>query len=258
MSLSSYITLIIPVGWLFKKVKRMDNLLKNGKVLKTIKLIDNSIFNIGMSVCFIEIDKTYIGETSVIDVNGNMTQVDFAKQKFIIKDSLSANIVNKIESQTLAYLGNRLIRGSALRSTANNPDGDVNLVMSVGKNEIVKVSSSVESTGIGKWKVGFPSINGNLKSIGPVGVYGKTHVCGNSVTFLTTETKKEAENLKTLLHTSVYKFLVTLTKSSAFNSKTMFNRFPDVNLTTEWTDVAIYKHFNLTQEEIDYITGKQL
>jgi len=73
------------------------------------------------------------------------------------------------------------------------------------------------------------------------------------VVFLLTSSRQEATNLKKLLETSLYKFLVSEFKSSATNSKTLLARFPLLDLSQAWTDEKVFNHFQISKKERGYI-----
>jgi site-specific DNA-methyltransferase (adenine-specific) len=67
------------------------------------------------------------------------------------------------------------------------------------------------------------------------------------------DSMSEAENLKTLLTSKLYMFMV-LTRNSIRNIKVGTVRdLPLLDLTRSWTDEELYAHFNLTEEEIALI-----
>lgn len=59
----------------------------------------------------------------------------------------------------------------------------------------------------------------------------------------------ERVNLKQLLETKLYKFIVQAVKTSATNNKATFKKLPLLDLTRSWTDAELYDHFNLTITE---------
>lgn len=63
----------------------------------------------------------------------------------------------------------------------------------------------------------------------------------------------EAHNLAIYLRTRFLRFLVGLRKNSQDNTKDCFSFVPTLPMTETWTDEKLYKHFNLTPEEIAFI-----
>jgi len=63
--------------------------------------------------------------------------------------------------------------------------------------------------------------------------------------------EKEAMNVLSWVRSKLYRVVVTKMKTGGFNNP--FIELKSLGASTMWTDNDIYKHFNLTQEEIDYI-----
>ena len=67
------------------------------------------------------------------------------------------------------------------------------------------------------------------------------------------DSMSEAENLRTLLTSKLYMFMV-LTRNSIRNIKvSTIKDLPLLDLTRSWTNEELYAHFNLTEEEIKLI-----
>ena len=62
-----------------------------------------------------------------------------------------------------------------------------------------------------------------------------------------------AENIKKLFNTKFYRFIGVLYKNG--RNQPLQNIFPILDFTRVWNDKDLYKHFNLTKEEIDYINN---
>ena len=74
---------------------------------------------------------------------------------------------------------------------------------------------------------------------------------GQGVLHINCETREEAKSIKSFLSSKLYTFWVNSTKTSGFN--TGLSKLPMLDSNKIWTDKELYTHFNLTQEEIDYI-----
>jgi len=64
---------------------------------------------------------------------------------------------------------------------------------------------------------------------------------------------ESGENSKNLFNTKLYRFLYNNLKYTQYNESRSLNQLPKVDLSKSWTDLELYEHFNLTQEEIDLI-----
>jgi len=65
--------------------------------------------------------------------------------------------------------------------------------------------------------------------------------------------KIEALNLIKYVKTKFFRFMVSLRKNTHNSTKDVYGFVPALDMTQEWTDEILYKKYNLTQEEIDYI-----
>jgi hypothetical protein len=66
------------------------------------------------------------------------------------------------------------------------------------------------------------------------------------------ENDATVEGLKSYFESKLVKFL-NKDKWSQYNEPKILNLLPVVDFTKEWSDEDLYRHFNLTQEEIDYV-----
>lgn len=66
-------------------------------------------------------------------------------------------------------------------------------------------------------------------------------------------TEQEGMNLVNLLTRKVYQFVCYVTNNRNSTTRDWLRQLPLVDLSHTWTDEELYKHFNLTQEEIDLI-----
>jgi site-specific DNA-methyltransferase (adenine-specific) len=65
--------------------------------------------------------------------------------------------------------------------------------------------------------------------------------------------KKEAYHLAEYISTRFFRFLVGLVKNTQNISKKVFCLVPVQDWSESWTDDKLYKKYNLTQDEIDFI-----
>ena len=84
-------------------------------------------------------------------------------------------------------------------------------------------------------------------------VYDNTAGFSNMCLALICSTDSEAVRAQTILSSKLFRFWVEMQKFSGFNPRKLILTLPKVDLTRAWTDAELYAHFNLTQEEIDYI-----
>lgn len=86
-------------------------------------------------------------------------------------------------------------------------------------------------------------------------VFNNTDGFTNMCVALICNTDAEAQQAEIVLNSKLYQFWVEMQKFSGFNPRKLILKLPAVDLTQQWDDMAIYKHFNLTAEEIAYVEG---
>lgn len=67
------------------------------------------------------------------------------------------------------------------------------------------------------------------------------------------KTEVEANNFLTYLKTNFSRFCLSICKNSSDLNRIDFTKIPYLDFTQEWTDEKLYKEFNLTEEEINFI-----
>jgi len=63
----------------------------------------------------------------------------------------------------------------------------------------------------------------------------------------------KAQTAQRILSSKLYRFWVEMQKFSGFVPRNLVLQLPQLDLNRSWDDAAIYTHFGLTEEEIDYI-----
>lgn len=93
------------------------------------------------------------------------------------------------------------------------------------------------------------TLSGYFKPFYDDGNIGTTEVCQ----YIRINNQTEANNLLSYLNSKLYNFLITTGKWSGFLNGKLISSLPELATNKQWTDKELYKHFGLTQEEIDYI-----
>ena len=107
--------------------------------------------------------------------------------------------------------------------------------------------SKIKSKDFNKHKIVW-TLSGYFKPFYDDGNIGTTEVCQ----YLLVKDQAEADNVLSYLNSKLYNFLIITGKWSGFLNGKLICSLPKL-ANKKWTDEAIYKHFNLTQEEIDYV-----
>jgi site-specific DNA-methyltransferase (adenine-specific) len=111
--------------------------------------------------------------------------------------------------------------------------------------------SSIKPESYGIKKVIFNS-TGNFNPIYDNGKYGTTQI----TRWVEICNENEGFNLINYLNSKVIKFVLSNCRWSGAASKVVFEKIPVIDLTKIYTDIDLYKHFNLSQEEINLIESQ--
>ena len=66
-------------------------------------------------------------------------------------------------------------------------------------------------------------------------------------------TKEECDNVISYIKTRFFRYLVSIKKRTQVNARDVFQFVPLQDWSKPWTDAELYKKYNLSKEEIDYI-----
>jgi site-specific DNA-methyltransferase (adenine-specific) len=85
-------------------------------------------------------------------------------------------------------------------------------------------------------------------------IAGKSSVCNQTYLYIGPfKDKKECENVVTYISTKFFRFMVMLKKNTQDAMRGVYQFVPIQDFSKSWTDEKLYKKYNLTQEEIDFI-----
>lgn len=107
--------------------------------------------------------------------------------------------------------------------------------------------SKVKSKDFDKNKIVW-TLSGYFKPFYDDGKIGTTEVCQYTLV----KDQDEAGNVLSYLNSKLYNFLIITGKWSGFLNGKLICSLPKLT-NKKWTDKALYKHFGLTQEEINYV-----
>lgn len=111
---------------------------------------------------------------------------------------------------------------------------------------------------IDNWKVLVPKAYGERGAM-PAMVLGRpmvvpsASVCTGSYMFFFADTEAEAESIQSYYATKFFRFLVSLRKITQDAFRPMYAWIPMQTWDRTWTDVELYKKYEMTEEEVKYI-----
>lgn len=271
-----YLSFIIPSRWFAggKGLSKFRSQMLNDKRVKKLVDFSNSKdcfpnVNIAGGVCYFLWTKNYNGDC--LFINKSRTEENAKQRKldqfkpFIIRQNKSISILEKITIFNYPNLSEKISSTNPFglptnfKNYTNNKIDTYSIygnkvVSYVEKKEVVKKHESLN-----KWKVIISKAYG-VSGEYPISVLGKPIVIDkNSVctaTYLVAgffETEKEALNFEFYLKQKFTRFLIGLVKNTQDMTKEKACFVPDLNMEETWDDNKLYKHFNLSKEEIEYI-----
>lgn len=136
-------------------------------------------------------------------------------------------------------------------------DGYVKLYANRSVGYIKKDKISKGNNFIDKWKIYIPEAIGvgnmRLDILKPIlgeknSISTETYIMNGPY-----NTKKEAENAITYIKTKFFHFLLGLRKNTQHTTQNTYLFIPIQDFSEPWTDEKLYKKYNLTKKEIDFI-----
>jgi site-specific DNA-methyltransferase (adenine-specific) len=112
---------------------------------------------------------------------------------------------------------------------------------------------------IGKWKVLVPKAGSDGGQKIPDSVLGKPlisappSVCTGSYLAIAAASKRAAESIESYYRTKFFRFLVSLRKITQDAFSHMYAWVPQQEWDREWTDKELYKKYELTKDEVEFI-----
>ena len=279
-----YLCMIIPSRWFAggRGLDKFRSAMMNDEQISKIVDFPKSRecfpgVDIAGGICYFLWEKGRKGScefTSVID--GKFTVKDRSLSEFdvIIRDNISIGIINKIKSISNENMSSTVLKVSpfGLRSFVRGESAatknSVTVISSGGVGYIPKDSICKNKDLIDEYKVVIGYLNPdragvNNSSDGKSNVTTKVRVInpGEVVTetYIIPYTSSDpvlANNAAEYIKTKFCRFLILQTLSSMHITQSNFNFVPMQDFSTKVNDEMLYKKYNLSQEEIDYIESK--
>lgn len=275
-----YLTMIIPSRW-FSGGKGLDEFrsdMLNDRSIRHLVDFSESIdcfpgVDIAGGVCYFLWDRDNQGDCQVDNIHKGRSTISVRPlNEFdtFIRDSVAISIIKKIkdigEISLEKIVSSRKPFGLESKQRSYKT-GELKLVWSGGKGVIPlsKVPSGHEL--IEKWKIlisktshdhaGQPDKDGKRRVFSRIEVLPPKAVCTESYLIIGPfKSKEHAQNMETYLKTKFCRFLVSTILLTQNIAKDKFQFVPMPNLDKVWTDKMLYKKYNLSDEEIEFIESR--
>jgi site-specific DNA-methyltransferase (adenine-specific) len=276
-----YITMIIPSRW-FAGGRGLDEFRKQMQSDKRIRTIvdfpkSRDCFagvDIAGGVNYFLWDRDYNGSC---EFTSYVNRVSYTKSRFldeydiIIRDNVGIDVISKVMSKNEAMMSDKVLSVSpfGLRSFVRGKDeyfeDSLTLISSSGKSYINRDMVNKNKDKIEHFKVcvgylnpdragvnnatdGMMNVTTKQKILKPREVVTETYIIPFS-----SQNRVLVENCANYLRTKFTRFLVSLTLTSMHITQRNYSFVPIQDFSQPWTDAKLYRKYNLSQEEIDFI-----
>lgn len=225
----------------------------NSQVLKTFK--ENSIiwvdtdvskhFNVGSSFTAWIVQKNRDTQTVTVDgVNVNLSTLQYLPRNFANTYPIHDKVINS-NFEKLEILFDTSCHSDHKHKNLSDTKNQIYKYETFHTNAQTKFSKK-KSKDFDKPKIIWTT-SGYFKPFFNTGNLGTTEVCQYILA-----NEGEAQNILSYLNSKLYRFIINTGKWSGFLNGKVLSSLPKLS-NKQWTDAKLYKHFGLTQEEIDYI-----
>jgi len=275
-----YLTMIIPSRW-FSGGKGLDefrNEMLNDRHIRQLVDFSESAdcfagVDIAGGVCYFLWDRDNPSDCRVENIHKGRSTVSIRPlNEFdtFIRDSTAVSIIKKVkgygENTLDSIVSSRKPFGLESKQRSFKT-GDLKLIWSGGEGVIPssKVPSGHEL--IKQWKIlisktshdhaGQPDKDGKRRVFSRIEVLPPDTVCTESYLIIGPFANKEqALNMEAYLKTKFCRFLVSTILLTQNIAKDKFQFVPMLSLDRIWTDQMLYKKYNLSEEEIEFIESR--
>lgn len=276
-----YISMIIPARWYAggKGLEEFRNEMLSDE--RIVRLVDFSNakdcfpgISLGGGVCYFLWDKDKNGKCLYTNIHDSTESTQLRKLNefpVFVRYNEALSIIHKVQkkSKTMVsdVMGGRNPFG--FESFAKGNESKTNyynctLHYSGGMGYVAKDEIKKGYELLDKYKVmisratsehaGEPDSSGKYGVLSVIRVLKPFEVCTDSYLLgLITDNETEAVNYAQYARTKFYRFLVLQSVTSISLSKEKFSFVPQVNCKEAWDDEKLYRYFELTEDEVDFI-----
>lgn len=275
-----YLSMVIPSRWLaggrgldeFRK-----EMLGSNKLAKLVDFpVSKEVFpnvEVKGGICYFLISETHKGQCEVTVTRGDESITASRKlDEFdvFVRNPIAVSILRKVIKAKEQSITEILTADTPFGIATNFDDfhdkqknGDIALYyVKKGKRDIGFVPRKLVAKNVNlidKWKVLVPKAGSDGGQKIPDFVLGKPWlspspaVCTQTFLAFFVESEKEAQSIESYYRTKFFRHLVSLRKITQDALRPMYTWVPMQTWDRKWTDEALYKKYDLTKKEIEYI-----
>lgn len=268
-----YFSMIVPSRWMAggQGLDKFRNRMMNDSHLKMIRdfkgtfdVFPKDTAQIAGGVNYFLWDKSYNGLCDFNGINRSLNEYDI-----IVRDKESINILENVMKSSNKFVSRFISSQKPYGITGNSKPTETGtpcyFKQSIGK-KFTKESISDKRGDLNFWRVLIPYILHPPEDNKPFMAFNRGRlniaepgsVCSES--FLVVgkfDTENEAQNFISYFGTKFFRFLLRIRICSLHASRSVYNFVPDLeDYSSPWSDEQLYKKFNLSNHQIEYIESK--
>lgn len=263
------ICMIVPTRWYTGDGIELENIRKlilNENTSKIVDYADSKIVFPGVTISggvgYFLVDKRYKGVCHIVQKDTNEESYSNIKNSDIfISFKHGRNIIEKINNfkntyvRDITYPGNPFglitsVRGKDIRDEIHN----IKVKSSAGYGYIKKADITKNIGIVDKFKVITGYKRNSSTIINKPEVLGPGEVCTQTYMVIGSfNSLAEANNYSEYVKTRFFRMLILITLNGSNVTRKNYQLIPMQDFSKPWTDEELYKKYNLTEEEINYI-----
>jgi hypothetical protein len=216
---------------------------------KIIKFLPKDTFNADVSTLYFVQDTNYSGKTLIESEFGHY-EVNAKTNSYIFKDKILFGILAKCQ---VTSASNGWIKFDRREKDAENNKNKVQTVTLINKTEFEVTLTRAIDPSIHQHKVVTSFLSNSANHLDVMWYVAPGIAVKKGYTVSIVKSESEGKNLAAYLKSKLCRFIYDATKTSRSLRTPQLKFIPKVALTKKWSDKALYKHFGLTQKEINYI-----
>lgn len=275
-----YLVMIIPSRW-FAGGKGLNDfrkeMLNDSHIKKIVDFEDaNECFpgvDIAGGICYFLWENSYHGICEIVNKHLDTISISYRSlNEFptFVRHGKAIPIIRKVintsEEKMNKQVSSRKPFGLAT-SARPSKRGDLILYWQKGTGPYERNAIQIGIDLIDKWNVvtsyvgydhaGNPGKDGKRKIFSKINILPPGAICTETYLVIGSyDNEVQARNLVKYMKTKLFRFLVSQFMLSHHVTKESYSFVPILDMNIEWTDEMLYKRYDLTQAEIDFIESK--
>lgn len=273
-----YLTMIIPARW-YAGGKGLDdfrkNMLEDNHISHLVDYVNaKDCFpgtSIGGGICYFLRQKDYNGKCEYTNIHDKRKSTAFRKlneNTVFIRYNEAISIINKVKSfnekSFSDNVGSRNPFGLSSSARGAKETNEIVLYSSGGKGYISRAEVTLGKDILDEYKVmiskviaehaGEPDKSGMFTVLSTTKLLKPLEVCTDSYLIaFTSNLEENAKNCISYMCTKFFRFLLLQAVSSINLSRDKFQFIPQQDYSVSWDDEKLYKKYNLSVNEIEFI-----